>query len=76
MEWFVDSDIAKGAINNGDLINEEDVEVDPNKIAASCLDENVCLSQCKKYFTEDSWLVVESVVAVMRSNPTDAATVQ
>ena len=69
LKWFVDDHIAGAAIKSGVLIEEKEVEIIPDKITAACVDENVCLQQCKKYFTDDAWLAVESVVSTIRSNP-------
>ena len=68
LSWFVDSGVAIGALN-GDVITEEEVEVRPEKVCASCLDEHVCLKRCRKYFTSDAWLAVEDVVGRLRDNP-------
>ena len=54
---------------NGDVIEEDQVEVRPEKVCASCLDENVCLKICRKYFTHDAWLAVEDVVGRLKDNP-------
>ena len=40
--WFVEPEIVDAAMN-GQLIAEEEVEVQPEKVSISCLDENVCL---------------------------------
>ena len=46
LSWFVDPDVAAGAINGGKIIEEDEVEVRPEKVSASCVDENVCLESC------------------------------
>ena len=53
----------------GKIIEEDEVEVRPEKVATSCLDENVCLESCRKYCSADAWMVITSVVDVIRSNP-------
>lgn len=58
------------AAMNGQLISEEEVEVRPEKVSVSCLDENVCLASCQKYFTADAWLAVLQVVELIKKNPT------
>ena len=40
--WFVESEVANSALA-GKLIEEDDVEMRPERVSASCLDENVCL---------------------------------
>ena len=68
LSWFVDSDIAASAID-GEAIEEDEVEVRPEKVPASCLDENVYLQSCRKYCSEDAWLAITSVVEAIRVNP-------
>ena len=65
----VDPDVAAGAINGGKIIEEDEVEVRPEKVSASCLDENVCLESCRKYCSADAWMVIDSVVNALRKNP-------
>ena len=64
----MESAIAEAAIT-GDIIIEDKVEVRPEGISASCLDENVGLNSCRKYFSADGWLAVESVVDAIRKHP-------
>ncbi len=68
LSWFVDSDIAASAID-GEVIEINEVEVRPENVPASCLDENVCLQSCWKYCSEDAWLKITSVVEAIRVNP-------
>ena len=51
---------------NGDKIIQEEVEVCPEKVSASCLDENVCLESCRKYCSKDAWMVINSVVDTLQ----------
>ena len=51
------------------IIEEDEVEVKPEKIAISCLDESVCLESTRKYYTQDACMAVESVVQALRDNP-------
>lgn len=68
LRWLVDAHVADAAIS-GVLIGEEEVEVRPDRVPSSCLDENVCMESCRKYFTKDAWIAVENVVCAIRSNP-------
>ena len=52
------------------LIQEEGVEILPEKIPVSCLDDQVHLESCKKYFTQDGWLAVQNVVEAVGKSPT------
>lgn len=66
--WFVDPEVAIRAIN-GKIIEKNEVEVRPEKVSASCLDENVCLENCRKYCTQDAWMVIKEVVNSLSKNP-------
>ena len=46
------------------------IEILPEKIPVSCLDDQVHLKSCKKYFTQDGWLAVQNVVEAVRKSPT------
>lgn len=61
--WFVDIDISEQALA-GKLIEESEVEVRPERVSASCLDENVCIRSIQKYFSREGW---DSVLSVMRA---------
>ena len=63
--WFVEPEVADAALC-GRVIEEEEVETRPDKVSASCLDENVCLLSCQKYFSHDAWRVVSQVVDTKR----------
>lgn len=67
--WFVSPVVAELALSRKGLIEEDQVEIMPERVTASCLDENVCLSSCRKYFTSDAWLALEGVVAAIATNP-------
>ena len=51
LRWFVEEDIANKAIQRNILIEEHDVEAQPECVPMKGLDENVCVSMVKKYFT-------------------------
>ena len=68
LKRFVDANVVDSAIK-GSLINEDNVEVCPETISCSCLDENVCIESCRKYFSPDAWVSVKAVVEVGKSHP-------
>ena len=41
LSWFVDCQIKEAVLARKRLVGEEDVEMKPERISASCLDENV-----------------------------------
>ena len=67
--WFVDPAIAETALSRRGLIQEDGVEVLPERVTACCLDENVNLQSCRKYFTSDGWLAVQNVVEAVKKDP-------
>ena len=46
--WFVSPTLAELVLARKQLIEEDQIEIIPEKITASCLDENVCLLSYKK----------------------------
>ena len=64
----MDEEKVINAMRNDVLIEEEDVEVRPERIPMKCLDENVCISRVRKYFTNDAWELVENVMKTMTKN--------
>ena len=68
LSWFVDQLVAKAAIKDDRLIEEEDVECRPEKIPCSVLDENVSICLVRPYFTTDAWMIVEEVVKKKRES--------
>jgi len=68
--WFVDMQIAKEAIDGSQIIEEGDVEMRPEMVSSSSTDENVYLDMCRKYCTREVWEAINSVVFVIRDNPT------
>ena len=47
---FVSPVVAEAALSRKGVIDEDQVEIIPERVTASCLDQNVCLSSCKKVF--------------------------
>ena len=66
--WFVDPEIAADTENGDRIVQEEEVEICPENISASCLDENVCLESTAKYCSKDAWMAVKSVVDTLQKN--------
>ena len=61
LEWFVDKAIAAGAIEHKKLIEEDQIEVRPEKIADGVLDENVDIHLIRKFCTNDAWVLINVV---------------
>ena len=63
----MEEDIANKAMQRNILIEEHDVEAQPECVPMKCWDENVCVSMVKKYFTVDAWMVVQNIMEVMQA---------
>ena len=46
----------------GELTEEEAVETRPERVPNSILDENVDIFLIRKYFSDDAWVMVESLL--------------
>jgi len=53
--WFVSPVVVEVALSRKGLVEEDQIEIIPERVIASCLDENVCLLSCRKYLTTDAW---------------------
>ena len=62
-------ELAKRSILRGYLIEEEDVEVRPDKLPTRSLDDEVDIKRLRKYFTEDAWVLVREVVSAKENDP-------
>ena len=70
LKWFVDEKTAETSIKNpNQLIEEEDVEVRPEKLPDAILDENVDVHLIRKFFSQDAWLLVTEVVKQKQDKP-------
>ena len=69
LQWFVEPCDAEIVLARKGLIQEDGIEVLPERVTAGCLDDQVHLDSCKKYFTEDGWLAVQNVVKTIKKNP-------
>ena len=69
LEWFVEAKVAAAAIRDPEqLIDEENVEVRPEKLPDAILDENVDVHLIRKFFTTDAWLLVIDVLKQKQRN--------
>ena len=69
LSWFVDVEVANSAVAGDKIVEENDIEVRPEKISVSCLDENVCLESCRKYCSQVAWSALMGVVDILKENP-------
>ena len=60
--------LLQSAIDKKLIIEEDQVEVCPEKVSPSCLDECVCIQSCHKYFINDGWAAVTNVIEVVKKS--------
>ena len=58
------------AMKHDQLIYEEDVECRPEKLSDAVIDKNVDICLVRKFFSEDAWKLVSSVVKTKKNNMT------
>ena len=69
LRWFVEDDVALAAVKNPEhLINEEEVEIRPEKLPDAILDENVDVHLIRRFFSQDAWLTVTDVLKLKQDN--------
>ena len=66
LKWLVEARAAESVLK-GKLIEEEDIETRPERVSASCLDENVCIRNILKYFTNDGWKALLHLVKAVKN---------
>lgn len=70
LQWFLDKKVAAAVVENPDkLIEEEHVEVRPERLPDGVLDENVDIHLIRRYFSSDAWLLVVDAVKQKQKNP-------
>ena len=68
--WFVDLDVSSAVLKTAKkLIQERDVEVQPELVTNAVIDKNVDIHLIRKYFTDDAWLLVMDVIEQKHNNP-------
>ena len=63
LSWFVGIDAAEAAIK-GKVIIEDTVETIPENVNNACIDECVCMQSVKRFFTDDAWRTVETIMMI------------
>ena len=61
LSWFVEKPVIEPALH-GKLIEEDEVECHPEKVPNALLDENVDIHLIHCCFTDDAWMIVDSVL--------------
>lgn len=66
LSWFIDMDEVSSILNNGGVVEENQVTVIPSEIPMDCLNSEINFNVVKHLFSEDAWKLVENVLAVKR----------
>jgi hypothetical protein len=69
LSWLFTDDIVNCTLK-GKLIDEEQIEVQPELLSPALLDENVELKLIQRFFTKDGWLALNSTVKALRKHVT------
>ena len=70
LTWLVDAKVVDVVLKTpGKLVEEEDVEVRPEKLPDGILDENIDIHLIRRYFSNDAWLMVMDVIKQKQDNP-------
>ena len=69
--WSVDLDISSAVLKTPKkLIQERDVEVQPELVTNAVIDKNVNIHLIRRYFfTDDAWLLVMDVIEQKHNHP-------
>ena len=54
------------ALTRKRLIEEDEVEMRPEQIPASCLDDNVFVPSVQKYFSPDAWIALMNILETVK----------
>ena len=64
LAWFVEKRVIDKCISENHIIEEEEVEVNPNNVSLACKD--VDLDLIKQFFSDDAWKVLMQTVDIRR----------
>ena len=68
--WFAEKEVCAVILKDcGKPIEEDEVEVHPEELPDAAIDENVDVHLIRKYFTNDTWLLVKDVLQTKQENP-------
>lgn len=67
LKCFVDEDVARTAVHDKTLINENCIEIIPDNIYNKIIDELVAIDEVRCYFTEESWLVIQQIIKLKKT---------
>ena len=67
LSWFVYRQVKDAALRRKRLV-EDEIEMRPEPIPASCLDDNVFVPSVQKYFSPDAWIALMNILETVKRN--------
>ena len=62
LQWFVEKKIALAVLDGKQMIEQNEVQISPEKITDAVLDKDIDIHLIQKYFSRDAWqTVIEAV---------------
>ena len=68
LQWFVEKKIALAVLDGKQMIEQNEVQISPEKITDAVLDKNIDIHLIRKYFSRDAWQTVIGAVKLKMAN--------
>ena len=68
LQWFVEKKIALAVLDGKQMIEQNEVQISPEKITDAVLDKNIDIHLIRKYFSRDAWKTVTGAVKQKMAN--------
>ena len=68
LQWFVEKKIALAVLDGKQMIEQNEVQISPEKITDAVLDKNIDIHLIRKYFSRDAWQTVIGAVKLKTEN--------
>ena len=62
LQWFVEKKIALAVLDGKQMIEQNEVQISPEKITDAVLDKDIDIHLIQKYFSRDAWQTVIGAV--------------
>ena len=68
LQWFVEKKTALAVLDGKQMIEQNEVQISPEKITDAVLDKNIDIHLIRKYFSWDAWQTVIGAVKPKMAN--------
>ena len=68
LHWFVEKKIALAVLDGKQMIEQNEVQISPEKITDAVLDKDIDIHLIQKYFSRDAWQTVIGAVKIKIAN--------